>query len=267
MKFGLSTHGKAGRRKGFTLIELLVVIAIIAVLASMLVPALGRARDKAKIAKARQELNGIAAAVEAYFGTYSRGPVSPDARAAVNNNVTDFTYGTFDRAAGGLLGRERPKTPMPQIFANVPYRESNAELMAILTATEQFPNGRQTPNQNNSLNQRKTVFLNATQVSDITRPGLGPDGVYRDPWGNPYIVSIDMNFDNFVQDAFYSLPSVSRQQGNIGYNGLSIQPSKQNLGFLHKGRVMVWSLGPDGMADPTVNANAGPNKDNVLSWE
>ncbi len=45
--------------KGFTLIELLVVVAIIGILSSITIIALGRARDKAKIAKTQMMLSQL----------------------------------------------------------------------------------------------------------------------------------------------------------------------------------------------------------------
>jgi len=59
------------RIAAFTMIELLVVVAIIAILASLLLPALDRARDKAKTAACVNNLRQLSAAVLLYAYDYN----------------------------------------------------------------------------------------------------------------------------------------------------------------------------------------------------
>lgn len=58
------------RFSGFTLIELLVVIAIIAILAAILFPVFGKAKENAKIASCMSNLKQLGTATELYRDSF-----------------------------------------------------------------------------------------------------------------------------------------------------------------------------------------------------
>jgi prepilin-type N-terminal cleavage/methylation domain-containing protein len=254
----------------FTLVELLVVISIIAILAAMLLPVLSSVKKKAQIAKAKLEISQIMAAIRDYDSHYNQFPVSKDARDAIAASGNDFTYGTAGvnqnniKVPGGTLASI---TTPP---ASTPYQTNNAELMAILMDMEYYPGGTVTINKGHVKNTQRTQFLQARMVNTFTS-GVGPDGVYRDPWGNPYIISIDLNNDEKCRDSFYCDAKVSADPNNLtrGINGLVMLRDKNGAPlniFEASAPVMVWSAGPDKMIDPNAPANQGLNKDNVVSW-
>ena len=296
-QYGLRTPRSAFRAwRAFTLVELLVVISIIAILAALLLPVISRVKIKAQVQKAHMETGSIANAIHTYEADYSKFPVSAAAMSAATavpanqGGPEDFTYGTAGVACvgpGGSNPQDIPvgnggfSTPTPGTYASIltptvathgNYQTNNSEVMAVLLDMTNWPaSGPTINNPDHAKNPQRTQYLNATMAIDCKAPGIGQDGTYRDPWGNPYIITVDLNYDDKARDAFYRDPNVSQDPAppNLGLNGLikTTLPSGGGTVFEANSPVMVWSAGPDKMIDPKGPANKGANKDNVISWQ
>lgn len=199
--------------RAFTLIELLVVIAIIAILVGLLFPAFKAVQNQARQTQAKNDLTQIVNAVNAYYTEYGKYPLP-------TGTTGDFTYG-------------------PNGNSNAP---SNAELFYTLRAVNAG-----TMNANNAANPRQIVFINPPFVKNDTvgnrRSGVSQaDGSYYDPWGTPYDVRIDGDYNNQLLNPY------------IADSGAG--PVTLTTG------VLAWSLGKNAVQGTNFNAD-----DDVISWQ
>lgn len=234
----------------FTLIELLVVIAIIGILAALLFPGLNAVKEKQRKATARLEMAQISVAIREYESRYSRLPL--DVRtllAAPTLANKDVVFGLEQTSLLGL--GSYPENAFP----------TNSGLMAVLLDEPILANlGHQ-------LNPQQQKFLSGVKTtSEPNKPGLSTiDYQWRDPWGRPYAISLDLNGDGVVRDPVFGAIDSVLGSTTPGLTPFTVQALGKTY-YQFRGSVMVWSVGKDGKVDVTKSAKQDVNKDNVLGW-
>jgi prepilin-type N-terminal cleavage/methylation domain-containing protein len=193
-----SISHRSGR--GFTLIEMLTVIAIIGILVGLLIPTIAIVKKKARITQARSEAANLAGVICAYQQQNSIYPSSKASADTASSMAADLTF-----------------------------TNGNSEVIIILLDIDD--SAAPTPvNPQHMRNPQRHVFLNAKMTGTTSGPGVGSDYNFRDPWGTPYAITLDLNYDNDCADPVQGIQHVP---------------------------VMVWSFGPDKLPG---------TKDDVKSW-
>lgn len=158
-------NARCRNSRGFTLIELLVVITIIGLLAAILIPSLAAALRSAERARALSQITALEGAIKGFIGEYGIPPLPQG-----------VSIGDADQEFTG---------------------DAQAQIIQILCNWDDpaWPGGKR--------NKREIVFLDldpksfdVSSVSDM-KDALIANG-YRDPWGNPYGILLDLNLDDRI---------------------------------------------------------------------
>ena len=161
-------------RTGFTLVELLVVIGIIAVLASILLPAINKAMLRADEAKAKAEAQSIMAAWKSYYNEYGRWLV-------VSGNRFLRYYVPQNAGERGMSPESTGILMTGFVMTNLMYPDASAG------------GGLNSHPACTNYNPKRISFL------EYRSDSINTNGDFVDPWDHVFKFMLDLNNDGKVE--------------------------------------------------------------------
>ena len=179
--------------RAFTLIELLVVIAIIAILAAMLLPALSKAKDKAKQANCLSNMRQWGLSVQLYAG---------DNNDTIPRDGMD-AGGVYPGASGAAADPNAWFNNLPEFVGERPLSNYNASATSSPVQNSQimpFPGGK------GKIWQCPSATMSQSDLQNLS--GAGINGFFS------YVMNIDLKRTTSGSSATYTYPRMPKL-GNL----------------------------------------------------
>ena len=195
------------KRNPFTLVEILVVIAVIAILMGLMFPALGMVKERAYMKQSLSDVKNIQMAVKSFKNDYQYLPIKPTTAEKGKDVVF---YGSKARSTATTTKEKcndvfktdsTLQTDYLDLFNTLCYNNSDPTKNGV------------PPDDAKTLNPKKVIYLTPTSKFVGASDKCG----FRDPWGRPYVVFLDNDYDNKI-----SLPAGSGVPNDTIYGDVAV---------------------------------------------
>ncbi len=250
-------------RRGFTLIELLIVVAIIGILATLLLGALFKAKERASTGVAKSQIQAIKSALAMYESDHGKFP-----RRRARTMASGSGEAWYDDSSALYIALRNKPTRALGGGQNSPYLEWKSESVGIVDKTKFELPGMH----DNAITASGVRKIDAADVDKLNDPlyqqgfvpPAGENLAFLDPWGNPYHYREWKSVKQSEKDSAISSGGYTRVPTAPPADAATGPPV---VGGAIKDQIHapdrydIWSNGPNG-----VNEYGFTGSDDVTSW-
>lgn len=247
------------RIQHFTLVEMLTVVAIIGILAGLIIPTVVIAQRRGRETQAKSDISSIMTALKQLKSDYNRILVKDSGKFYIGGKEAAKTT-TFNCAVCSGSSHN-------VVCLGNPDPSSMAEYNALIAELSVPKNGGLPSSLSHRVNKRKKTYLDpkngfdpAANYDKAENPN-NLEKLWRDPWGNAYIIYIGTDTDHAL-----GLPDTRTSTSDNSEKKIA-------------SGIAIYSMGPNGEDDKGCNASLDmciikndqkqknhKNHDDIASW-